>query len=142
MAQNSLLQRMMVANHIVAKQENNMSRLDILHHGVLVIIFPIISFISITMAWYCIKSIFGFESRIMGDVFYWINFGIIILVTNKLFVPMKIKFKYLSIFLVLFLLFMLVTVNYMFLSEESQWLAFVPAAKVSRASGTGGRDVV
>ena len=93
------------------KEEKKLSRVDTLHHGILIIVFPIISYITISMIWNCIESIFGFESRIMSDVFYWLNFGIVILITNKLFVPLKLKFKYIGMLCVLFLFLIPFVIN-------------------------------
>jgi len=99
---------------VFARQKENikLTRLETLHHGILIIIFPIISFVTIGMVWSSIESIFSFESKVMSDVFYWFNFGIVILVTSKLFVPMKLKFKYICILCILFLFLMPFVINY------------------------------
>ena len=94
------------------KKQIKLTRLDILHHGLLIILFPIFSFITTGMIWNSVELLFGFESRIMGSIFYFLNLGIIVLVTSKLFVPMKLKFKYIGILLVLFMFSMPFAIKY------------------------------
>ena len=95
-------------------QENviKFSKLEIIHHSVLIIFFFMLSFAATIFIWGCIESVTGFESKIVGDVFYFINLGFICLATTRYFQFFKLKLKYIGILFVLLLFVIPIAINY------------------------------
>ncbi len=80
--------------------DRKLTRTDIIHHWALVSLFFIISFFSIGSIWDSIELFFNFKSELVWFLFFWVNFGFVYIFTNRVFIPMKLKFKYFSLFFV------------------------------------------
>ena len=108
-----LEQLLILMKPLSSKEEIKLTRLEILHHGLLYF-FMIISFIATSAIWSSIELLFGFESRLMGHVFFWLNFGFIVVVTNRIFISLKLRFKYIGILFVVLLFCIPFAVKYAF----------------------------